>query len=154
MENTRSEEEKIINDKRNLFRLKKEQNNAGIKDIRNLFKLNKWVKGIKDIVLRNIKNLFENEKEEENLYKPVRVNKNNFQTNNYIEYKSNGDKNKLLLVEEYFNKIRPCLKHIINDLKKSGTWKTQLTISVNFISFRDGNNEECIMHLKSDNNYD
>ena len=154
MENTRSQEEKIINDKRNLFRLKKEQNNAGIKDIRNLFKLNKWVKGIKDIVLRNIKNLFENEKEEENLYKPVRVNKNNFQTNNYIEYKSNGDKNKLLLVEEYFNKIRPCLKHIINDLKKSGTWKTQLTISINFISFRDGNNEECIMHLKSDNNYD
>ena len=154
MENTRSEEEKIINDKRNLFRLKKEQNNAGIKDIRNLFKLNKWVKGIKDIVLRNIKNLFENEKEEENLYKPVRVNKNNFQTNNYIEYKSNGDKSKLLSVEEYFNEIRPCLKDIINDLKKSGTWKIQLTISINFVSFRDGNNEECVMHLKSDNNYD
>ena len=154
MENTRSEEEKLINDKRNLFRLKKEQNNAAIKDIRNLFRLNKWVKRIKDIVLRNIKNPFENEKEEQNYYKPLRVNKNNFQTNNYIEYKSNGDKNKLLLVEEYFNKIRPCLKHIINDLKKSGTWKTQLTISVNFISFRDGNNEECIMHLKSDNNYD
>ena len=41
MENTRSEEEKIINNKTKLFRLKKEQNNAGIKDIRNLFKLNK-----------------------------------------------------------------------------------------------------------------
>ena len=41
MENTRSEEEKLINDKRNLFRLKKEQNNAAIKDIINLFRLNK-----------------------------------------------------------------------------------------------------------------
>ena len=123
MENTRSEKEKIVKDKRNLFRLRKEQNNAAIEDIRNLIRLNKWVKGIKDIVLRNIKNLFENEKEEENYYKPVRVNKNNFQTNNYIEDKSNGDKNKLLLVEEYFNEIRPCLKDIINDLKKSGTWK-------------------------------
>ena len=123
MENTRSEKEKIVKDKRNLFRLRKEQNNAAIEDIRNLIRLNKWFKGIKDIVLRNIKNLFENEKEEENYYKPVRVNKNNFQTNNYIEDKSNGDKNKLLLVEEYFNEIRPCLKDIINDLKKSGTWK-------------------------------
>ena len=123
MENTRSGKEKILKDKRNLFRLRKEQNNAAIEDIRNLIRLNKWVKGIKDIVLRNIKNLFENEKEEENYYKPVRVNKNNFQTNNYIEDKSNGDKNKLLLIEEYFNEIRPCLKDIINDLKKSGTWK-------------------------------
>ena len=44
MENPRYEEEKIIKDIRNLLRLKKE------------------VKGIKDIVLRNIKNLFEHEK--------------------------------------------------------------------------------------------
>ena len=45
-----------------------------IKDIKNPFRLKKEVKGIKDIVLRNIKNLFEYEKEEENHYKPVRVN--------------------------------------------------------------------------------
>ena len=31
------------------------------------------------------------EKEEENYYKPVRI--NNFWINNYIEYKRNGDKN-------------------------------------------------------------
>ena len=54
-------------------------------------------------MLRNIKNLSEREKEEENYYKPVRV--NNSQSNNYIEYKSNGDKNKILLAEEYLNKI-------------------------------------------------
>ena len=34
--------------------------------------MKKEVKGIKDIVLRNIKNLSEYEKEEENYYKPVR----------------------------------------------------------------------------------
>ena len=39
MENPRSEEEKIIKDNRNYFRLKKEQNNITIKDIRNLFRL-------------------------------------------------------------------------------------------------------------------
>ena len=39
MENPRSEEEKIIKDKRNYFRLKKEQNNITIKDIRNLSRL-------------------------------------------------------------------------------------------------------------------
>ena len=59
MENPRSEEEKIIKDIRNLFRLKKEQNDTAIKDIRNLFRLKIEVEGIKDIVLRNTKNLFE-----------------------------------------------------------------------------------------------
>ena len=72
---------------------------------------------MKDIVLRNIKNLFEYEKEEENYYKPVRV--NNFWSNNYIEYKSNGDKNRILSVEEYLDKIRLYLRDIINDLKQS-----------------------------------
>ena len=130
MENPRSEEEKIIKDIRNLFRLKKE------------------VKGIKDIALRNIKNLFEYEKEEENYYKPVRV--NNFWRNNYIEYISNSDKNRMLSVEEYLDKIRPYLRGIINDLKQSDTWKIQLTITINFVSSKDDNDEECVMHSKSD----
>ena len=64
----------------------------------------------------NIKNLFENEKEEKDYYKPVRV--NTFWSNNYNEYKSNGDRNKAPSVEEYLDKIRPYLKDIINDLKK------------------------------------
>ena len=49
-------------------------------------------------------NLFEHEKEEENYYKPKRV--SNFWSNNYIEHKSTGDRNKPLSVEEYLNKIR------------------------------------------------
>ena len=75
----------------------------------------KEVKRIKDIVLRNIKNLF-----------AVRV--NNFLSNNYIEYKSNGDKNRILSVEEYLDKVIPCLKDIVNDLKKSDTWKVRLKV--------------------------
>ena len=97
MENLRSEEEKIIKDIRNLFRLWKEQNDSALKNIRNLFRLKKEVTGIKDIVLRNIKNLFEYEKDEENYYKPVRVNK--FWSNSYIKYKINSNKNRTLSVE-------------------------------------------------------
>ena len=81
IKNLRLKEEKIIKDIRNLFRLKKEQNETAIKDIRNLFRLKKEIKGIKNILLTNIKNLFEYEKEEENYNKPVRV--NNFRSNNY-----------------------------------------------------------------------
>ena len=40
-----------------------------------------------------------------------------------MEYESNGDRNKILLVKEYLNKIRPYLKDIINNVKKSDTWK-------------------------------
>ena len=148
MESLSLEEENIIKDIRNLFRLKKEQNYTAIKDIRNLFRQEKETKAIKDRILRDIKNLFEHEKEEENYYKPVRV--SNFWSNNYIEYKSNGDRNKTLSVEEYLNKIRLYLKDIINNLKKSDTWKIQLTIANNFISSLD-NDEECVMHSKSDN---
>ena len=116
MENPMSEEEKIIKDIRNLFRLKKELNYTAIKDIRNLFRQEKETKAIKDRIRRDIKTVFEHK--EENYYKPVRV--NNFWSNNYIEYESNGDRNKTLSVAEYLNKIRPYLKNI-NNLKKSDT---------------------------------
>ena len=104
---------KPIKDIRNRFRLKK-LNYTAIKDIRNLFRLEKETKAIKYRILTNIKNLFEHE-EEENYYKPVRVSK--FWSNNYIEYESNGDRNKTISVEEYLSKIRPYLKDIINNLK-------------------------------------
>ena len=69
---------------------------------------------------------------------------------NYIEYESNGGRNKTLSVEEYLNKIRPHLKDIVNYLKKADTWKIQLTIANNFISSID-NDEEHVMHSNSDN---
>ena len=80
MENLRPEEENIIKDIINLFRLKKELNYIAIKDI-NPFKQEKETKAIKGRILRDIKNLFDYE-EEENYYKTVRV--NNFWSNNYF----------------------------------------------------------------------
>ena len=42
------------------------------------------------------------------------------------------------------------MKHIINNLKKSGTRKIQLTIASNFISSKD-NDEDRVIHSKGDN---
>ena len=56
---------------------------------------------------------------------------------------------KTLSVEEYHNKIRQFLKDI-NYLKKSDTWKIQLTIAIEFMSSKD-HDKECVMHSKSDN---
>ena len=103
MENARSEEEILIKDKRNVCRPKKGLNYTAIKDIKNRFRWEKESKAIKDRTLRDIKNIFDHEKEEENYYKPVRVSK--FWSNSYIEYESNGDRNKTLSVEEYLNKL-------------------------------------------------
>ena len=54
-------------------------------------------KVIKDRILKDIRNLFEHE--EKGYYKPVRV--GNFWSNNYMEYKSNDDRNKTLSVGIY-----------------------------------------------------
>ena len=91
-----------------------------MEDIRNLCRQEKETDAIKDIILRNIKILFKNE-EEENYFKPVRI--SYFWSNSYIEYENNGDRNKTLSVEEYLNKIRPYLKDIINNVKKTDAWQ-------------------------------
>ena len=97
--------------KRNQVKLKiqkqSEDSISIIKIIRNLFKLKKENEAIKDRIIRDIKTLF---KQEEDYYKPVRV--SNLWNNNYIEYESNGDKNKNLSIKEYLHKIKPYLKDI------------------------------------------
>ena len=69
-------------------------------------------------MLRNIRNIFKDEKAD--YYKPVRI--NNFWNNNYIEYKTKGDR-KTLSVKKYLHKIRPYLKDIMNNLQKYDIWK-------------------------------
>ena len=73
-----------------------------------------------------------------------------FEVTNILNTKINSDRNKALSIEEYLNKIGQYLKDIINNLKKSGTWQIQLTISNNFI-FSIDNDEEHVIHSKSDN---
>ena len=72
-----------------------------------------------------------------------------FWNNNYIGYESNGDRNKNLSVKKYLNEIKPYLKDIITDFRKSGSWKIQLTIAIDFISSENTNKEQ-VMHSKSD----
>ena len=67
MESLGFEEENITKGIRILFRLKKELNYSA----RNLFRLEKKRSTIKDRILVDIKNLFEDDEEEN--YKPVRV---------------------------------------------------------------------------------
>ena len=55
---------------------------------------------------------------EEDCYEPVRT--SNVFNNNYIEYDSNEDKDKILSVEEYLDMIKQYLSDIINDPKTQG----------------------------------
>ena len=82
-------------------------------------------------MIRDSENFFE----QADYYKSVRV--VNFCSNNYIEYESNGNGNETLSIKEYLDEIKPYLKDIINNLKKSDTWKIELTITINFISSKD-----------------
>ena len=84
--------------------------------------------------------------EDDDYHKPKRF--GNFWNNNYIEHESNGERNKNLPLDEYLDKIRHCLSNIIIDLQESNTWKIQLTIAVNFISWKDAE-EKRVIYSKS-----
>ena len=66
-----------------------------VKSIRNLFKLKKENEEIKERIIRDIRKIFD--QEEKDYYKPIRV--GNFWNNNYTEYESSGDRNKILSVK-------------------------------------------------------
>ena len=80
----------------------------------------------------------------------VRVRVSDFWGNSFIEFESNSGRNKTLSVGEYLNKMRQHLKDIINNLKKSDSWKIQLAIANNIIS-SIVNDEEHVMRSKSHN---
>ena len=88
--------------------------------------------------------------------------------NNYIQYESRGNKDKILTISEYLDMIRPYLSNIINDHKTQGEWKVhsgntiikhitqgewkiQLTMVINFISSKKDSEEVRTMRTKSDN---
>ena len=80
--------------------------------------------------------------------RPLRI--GNAFSSNYIEYKSNGDKDKSLSIKEYLDMIRPYLSDILNDYKTQGEWKIHLTMVINFFSSKDSE-ETCTTYSKSDN---
>ena len=85
---------------------------------------------IKDRIMRYIRTLFE---QEEDYYEPKWV--SNFSNNTYIEYESNGDKNRNLSLDKYLNKIKLYVRNTIIDLENSDAWKIQLTTAIN-LSFQ------------------
>ena len=101
----------------------------------------------KDSIIKDIRILFEYEKEED-YYEPKRG--NNSRNNNCIEYESEGDKNRNLSLDEYLNKNETYLRNIIINLQNSDTWKILLTTAIKFISSKD-TEEERVMHLSSNN---
>ena len=64
--------------------------------------------------IRDVRDLFDLSISED-YYKPIIV--NGAFDNNYIQYESKGDENKILTIREYLNMIRPCLVDMINDHK-------------------------------------
>ena len=86
---------------------------------------------------------------DEDYYKPVIV--NTAFNNNYIEYESKGDKDKILTISEYLHMIRPYLVDVINEHKTQSEWKIQLTAVISFISSKADSDETRIIHAKSDN---
>ena len=103
---------------------------------------------------------------DEDYYKPIKT--MSAFNGNYVEYESNGDKDRNLSLKEYIYMIIPYLRDIMNDHKtpvklkfhrsnevidyetQFGEWKIQLIMSINFISSKDSN-ETRNMHKKSDN---
>ena len=69
-------------------------------------------------IIWDIRALFKGESDN---YQAIRV--DNFWDNNYIEYESNGNKNKNLSVQEYVDEIKPYLRDIIINLQKSDEWE-------------------------------
>ena len=65
-------------------------------------------------------------------------------------YESRGDEDAKLALYEYFEKIKPYLKDVIDDYKSKGEWKIQIIMGIIFVSFIDKNETE-VMHTNSDN---
>ena len=85
---------------------------------------------------------------EEDYYEPKEI-KSAFD-GSYILYESKGDKDAKLALWEYFNKIIPYLRDMIDNHKAKGEWKIQLVMQIIFVSFIDANETQA-MHTKSDN---
>ena len=69
----------------------------------------------------------------EKYYKPIKI--NGAFNDNYIEYQSKGNEDKILSIKEYPNIIRPYLSKIINDHKEG--WKIELMMKNNFVTIEE-----------------
>ena len=80
--------------------------------------------------IKKIKKVLYGPKKEEEYYRPRKI--NHAFNDNYIEYMSKGNEDKILSIKEYRIIIKPYLSNIINDHKKE--WKIQLMMKINFVT--------------------
>ena len=101
--------------------------------------------------IRGLEHLFE-EISENDYYKPILV--KSYNKEGYKQYEGRGDKNKTLSIEQYLNKILPCLKELINNHKaiKNGPkeWKIQLNACIKNVSL-DDTGDICTFYVWSEN---
>ena len=121
---------KINKNRRNLYEIENEKNLSApnIKEIeKNLFELEKnfskskkYYDNIEYKGIRSGRNLLDLSIDEY-YYKPI-INNGGF-NNNYIQYESKGNKDKILTTSEYHDMIRIYLSDITNDHKSQGEWR-------------------------------
>ena len=144
--------------KKNLYEIENKKGRSTSKKTRKyinkleekIYELNKYYDydDIKYRGRRDLKDLFDLSISED-YYKPIIVNSTS--SNNYIQHESKGDKDKILTISEYLDKIRPYLEDMINDHKNQSEWIIQLPAEINFIFSKSDSDEARIMHTKSDN---
>ena len=82
------------------------------------------------------------------IYKPIKI--SGAFSDNSIEYKYESKRDKSISIASYLNKIRKHLRKMIDDKRKSGEWKVQLVLKIDFI-FSKIFNDTREVHSKSDN---
>ena len=152
----------IKNDKNNIFKSKRKEIKESLMKPPKKKTFESIIKKVKEILhdpiinrdenIEEIKKIFDLKKNrfkpEEDNYKPVRI--GNAFSSNYIEYKSNGDKDKTLSIKDYLNEIKPYLSDVINDHKTQSEWKIHSAMAINFFSSKDSE-ETRTMYSPSDN---
>ena len=92
--------------------------------------------------------LSQEKKSKKDVYKPIKI--SGAFSDNFVEYQSSGYRDRSISIARYLNNIREHLEKLIEDKKKSGEWKIQLIVKINFISSRNFI-ESRDMYSKSDN---
>ena len=119
-----------IKNKKNLFTLGTEKTEKSLDELEIFLSKTKKYHDYGDAEYKGIKDmegLFDLSIGED-YYKPIIV--NSAFNNNYKEYESKGDKDKILTVNEYLDMIRPYLVDMISDHKTQREWKIQLTAAI------------------------
>ena len=98
--------------------------------------------------MKGVKGLFDSPTDDD-YQKPVII--NGAFNNNYIQYESKRNKDKISTIDKYLDMIRPYLWNITNDHKTQGESKIQLIVAINFKSSKPGSSEIRTIHAESDN---